>query len=72
MPSPTDFARRSNRDGTTDSICTRCYDTVATATWEADLVSAERSHECKSRKVEQFMKSVRKSDQVGRPASGAS
>lgn len=40
------FAHRSNRNGTTDSVCRRCFATVATATWEAELDLAERGHAC--------------------------
>lgn len=40
------FAHRSNRNGTTDTICRQCFVTVATAIWEADLDRAERTHTC--------------------------
>ncbi len=40
------FARRENRDRTMDSICRKCYATVATAYWELDLEIAEHSHVC--------------------------
>lgn len=40
------FAHRSNRNGTTDTICRQCFATVATAIWEADLDRAERTHTC--------------------------
>jgi hypothetical protein len=46
VPARATFAHRSNRNGTTDSICHRCFATVATATWEADLDRAERVHAC--------------------------
>ena len=44
--SPTTFRHRHNRDGTWDSICTKCYLTVQTAIREEDLAGAERSHDC--------------------------
>ena len=44
--SPTTFRHRRNRNGTWDSICTKCYLTVETAMLEEDLVGAERSHDC--------------------------
>ena len=60
-----DFERRPNPDGTIDSICTRCQLTIATATWEADLDSAERDH-CDLWRLEHLRKSVKKSDETGR------
>jgi hypothetical protein len=40
------FARRRNQDSTVDSICTRCYQTIAHAHSEAILTIAEESHAC--------------------------
>jgi hypothetical protein len=40
------FARRVNPDGTTDSICRKCFVTVGSSTWEAELERAERIHRC--------------------------
>ena len=40
------FVRRINANGTTHSICTRCFVTVVTATREADMGRAERNHTC--------------------------
>jgi hypothetical protein len=40
------FARRTNADGSIDSICRKCYITVASATRESDLVCFEREHIC--------------------------
>lgn len=69
MASPLpDFVRRCNQDGTTDSICTKCFVTVATATWEADLASAEQRHKCDSSRIENLRKSVKsanRSDETG-------
>lgn len=65
MPPLPDFVRRPKSDGTTDSICTRCFLTVATATWEADLDSAEQGHECNPWRLENLRKSVKRSDAAG-------
>jgi hypothetical protein len=43
---PTTFRHRHSRDGTWDSICTKCYLTVETALLEEELAGAERSHDC--------------------------
>jgi len=42
------FSRRQNDDSTIDSICTRCYQTVASGdrSTELGLVSAEQNHVC--------------------------
>jgi hypothetical protein len=40
------FARRHNADTTIDSICTRCYQTIASGQDETDLTNVEQSHSC--------------------------
>jgi hypothetical protein len=40
------FARRLREDLTFDSICTRCYQTIATAPRSIDLAKIEQSHVC--------------------------
>jgi len=40
------FARRNNRDKSVDSICTRCYQTVANSKEGDDLDSEEERHVC--------------------------
>jgi hypothetical protein len=40
------FTHRKNQDGTTDSICRRCFVTVVTASREEDLDRAEHTHCC--------------------------
>lgn len=40
------FARRRNPDSTVDSICTRCYQTIASAQNAAFLTGAEEAHLC--------------------------
>jgi hypothetical protein len=46
MESSTSFARRLNHDATFDSICTRCYQTIASADSESLLLFFEQAHEC--------------------------
>ena len=58
--SQTDFVRRPNSDGTIDSICIKCQLTIATATWKADLDSAEQDHRDLFR-LEYLRKSVKNS-----------
>lgn len=48
------FVHRSNRNGTTDSICRECFVTVATSIWEADLDRSERAHVCDPWTVKRF------------------
>jgi len=43
----TGFPHRRNPDGTFDSICTQCFQTVATEATEAELIWAERTHNCR-------------------------
>ena len=40
------FAHRFTLEGTVESICPRCFVTVASATNEADLVVKEEQHLC--------------------------
>jgi hypothetical protein len=40
------FARRQNPDSSTDSICTRCYQTIATGRIENDIAEVEKNHAC--------------------------
>jgi hypothetical protein len=40
------FARRRNRDSSIDSICTLCFQTIASADREEDLVHREEVHIC--------------------------
>ena len=67
MVSLPDFVRRSNRNGTIDSICTRCYVTVATAFWEADLETAEPHHKCDLWRLEGYKKPVKRVDSFEQP-----
>ena len=46
MTSFISFARRRNENSTIDSICTRCYQTIASGDNEGALEGAERGHSC--------------------------
>jgi hypothetical protein len=46
MASFVSFARRQNHDSSIDSICTRCYQTIASADSVSELAAAERHHRC--------------------------
>ena len=43
-----------NKDGTIDSICPRCYATIGTSTWEADLERIEAGHVCDASRLSHF------------------
>jgi hypothetical protein len=40
------FAHKFNRDGSVDSICPVCFETIATEGNEADLIAPEEIHRC--------------------------
>lgn len=40
------FPHRTNRDGTIDSICPRCFATIGKSHWEIDLERMEADHMC--------------------------
>jgi hypothetical protein len=42
----TTFHHRQNRDGSFDSICSRCYRTVSSGQVQSNLVPAENLHTC--------------------------
>jgi hypothetical protein len=46
MTSFISFARKRKQDSTFDSVCTRCYETVATGKNEANVAEAEQAHFC--------------------------
>jgi hypothetical protein len=43
-----EYAHRENADGTFDSICLRCFQTIISANSELELVESERMHSCTS------------------------
>ncbi|HEV2324363.1 MAG TPA: hypothetical protein VGS10_10490 [Terracidiphilus sp.] len=59
FPTRQKFVHRSNRNGTTDSVCRDCFATVATAIWEAELERKESAHLCDPWTVERFKKIAR-------------
>jgi hypothetical protein len=40
------FVHRDNADGTIDSFCRKCFMTIASSQWEANLERAEQNHKC--------------------------
>ena len=48
VDTPTNFPHRRNRDGLYDSICPRCFATVARSEPEAKMEKLEKSHVCHS------------------------
>jgi hypothetical protein len=40
------FVHRENEDSTIDSICTNCFQTVASGYSEPDIIRAEEAHAC--------------------------
>jgi hypothetical protein len=48
------FAHSGNEDGTFDSICPRCFQTLVRRARESDLQRAESSHVCDSATVEHY------------------
>jgi hypothetical protein len=50
-----DFPHRRRPNGTFDSICTRCFLTVANANTEAELRAAESAHDCKGFNLGEIM-----------------
>ena len=48
-----DYTHRHNTDGTVDSICMFCFQTVGTALKECELEASERKHRCLAKSREQ-------------------
>lgn len=46
MTSFISFARRQNHDHSVDSICARCYQTIASSDNPMDLNAFEETHQC--------------------------
>jgi hypothetical protein len=61
---------RANRDGTIDSICPRCYATIGTSMWEAELERMEAAHVCDADRVEYFEHMDRDTATNGQPGGG--
>ena len=54
------FARRNNLDGTADSICPRCFQTIATVNDEAEFSRLEREHVCDPHVLERLQRGIGK------------
>lgn len=61
------FSHRPNPDGTTDSICKKCFLTVVNARWEADLDRAEQNHSCDPKELEYWKELGSKDREVPLP-----
>ena len=48
------FVHRQNEDGTFDAICIECFETVAFAVSEPEIVGLERTHSCISEDRSRF------------------
>ena len=53
------FAHRENRDGTFDSICMKCFATVASSLKEAELEQGEQKHWCDPLALARLSRSIR-------------
>lgn len=56
------FVHRPNHDGTFDSICVRCFVTVATKFNEGDLEPSELNHDCDPKLLEWYRRVRQRSD----------
>ena len=52
------FAHRPNPDETIDSICPRCFQTVAHVKYEAELPRHEQKHVCDQHILERFGRGI--------------
>jgi hypothetical protein len=50
------FAHRYNPDGTSDSICSKCFQTIATVRDKAELAEIEGQHLCEPHLLERFQR----------------
>ena len=48
MLTETEYPHRRNSDGTWDSICKRCFLTIAHGRTEGELAEGEKTHVCNS------------------------
>jgi hypothetical protein len=53
------FSHRHDANGSHDSVCTRCYVTVATAQNESELASHESAHICDEWDLYRFSQGAR-------------
>ncbi len=64
MPADVPFVHRDNADGMIDSFCRKCFVTVASSQWEADLERAEINHKCDPILLERLAEILGKSQKV--------
>jgi len=58
QPDKLEFAHRRNSNGTIDSICRRCFVTVANAIEPSDLEQSEHQHICDPWVVAKYQQDV--------------
>lgn len=59
---PTAYTHRQNPDGTTDSVCRKCFATVVTASRQVDLDHAEHSHCCDLKALDSWNDMIERSN----------
>jgi len=64
------FAHRHNSDGTWDSICPRCFFTIATDITEKGLLAEELEHDCELLRLEKRKAGTMEPIKCGEWASG--
>jgi len=64
MAESREFAHRSNLDGTMDSICWKCIETVATVYDEGELLRYEQRHICDPLLVERYSRTKPPSSEI--------
>jgi hypothetical protein len=65
MASINGFVHRFHDDGTVDSICRRCFVTVAIAQRESELLAPENLHMCKPDVLSRFERRNRTAEELG-------
>jgi hypothetical protein len=59
---PPAFARRKNKDGTFDSICMKCFATIASSLKEPEVEHWEQRHRCDPVALERFNRAKQPSE----------
>jgi hypothetical protein len=62
---PLKFTHRPREDGTVDSICLGCFQTVAVTTDESDRETLEAAHKCSGMDLATLLNPKRRSIQFG-------
>jgi hypothetical protein len=63
------YVHRINADGTIDSICRKCFITIASSQWEAELLRSESAHRCDSLRLEYLNNSRNRASERDRSES---